>query len=172
MHRLPLATALVAAGLAACSSGNAAPPPTTARPVPVVGCANVIGRPANPFTGGYRRVLGVVAAPPAYTPQVVRNAQGRWRWWEKAGMVVRAGRSPLTISVPAAWRRRAAITWGNGLPAASTLRIAACPSPPGAWNAYAGGFVMTTRGACIPLVFTVGHRRATVRFGIRVHCRS
>jgi hypothetical protein len=170
MRRLLLATALVAAGVTACTSGHAAAPPGTARPIPVVGCRNVIGRSADPFTRGYRRVLGVVAAPAAYTPQVVRNSAGRWPWWEKAAMLVRAGRTAVTISVPAAWRRRAAITWGNGLPAVSALRIAPCPSPAGRWNAYAGGFLMSTRGACIPLTFSVGDRRKMVRFGIHRRC--
>ena len=46
--------------------------------------------PQRPFAGGYRPVLGVVAAPPAYLPQVVRSTDPRWPYWEKAGMVVRA----------------------------------------------------------------------------------
>jgi len=29
---------------------------------------------------------------------------------------------------------------------------------------------MSTRGACIPLVFTVGQRRTTLRFGIHRRC--
>jgi hypothetical protein len=174
MRRSLLATMFVAAlpaALAACSGGRAgsAPPPPRARTL-LVGCGNVIGRPANPFTDGYRRVLGVIAAPPAYIPQVVRTTQRRWPWWEKSGMVVHTGHQPVTVSVPPAWRRRAAITWGNALPVVSVVRFAACPSPGGGWNAYAGGFLMTTRGGCIPLVFDVGGRRATVRFGIDMRC--
>ena len=36
-----------------------------------------------------RAVLGVVAAPPAYIPQTVRG-EGRWPYWSKVGLVVRA----------------------------------------------------------------------------------
>ena len=38
------------------------------------------------------------------------------------------------------------------------------------WNAYAGGFLLGARGACVPLVFQVGRERQVVRFGIRVRC--
>ena len=161
------------AALAGCSGGHSAsaPPASPAKTLDV-GCDQVILRPHDPFTGGYRRVLGVVATPPAYIPQVVHFPQGPWTWWEKSGMVIRAGRRPVTVSVPPAWRRRAAITWGNALPPASVIRFAACPTPAGVWNAYAGGFLMTTRGACIPLTFSVDGRRATIRFGIDVRCPS
>ncbi len=175
MRQSLLATSLLtalAAALAACSGGHSAsPPPAAHARTLVVGCENVILRPRQPFTDGYRRVLGVIAAPPAYIPQVVHAPQGRWTWWEKSGMVIRAGRRPVTVSVPPAWRQRAAVTWGNALPPASVIRFAACPSPAGVWNAYAGGFLMTTRGACIPLTFRVGQRQTTVRFGIDVRCR-
>jgi hypothetical protein len=137
----------------------------------VVACDQVILQPKSPFADGYRRVLGVISVPRAYTPQVVRNTPGeRWPYWEKAGLVVRAGRSAVTVSVPQAWRTRAAITWGNAKPAVSSLRISPCPSPPNVWNAYAGGFFMRSQGACIPLVFQVGDRRQLVRFGIDRRC--
>src|SRR6476646_1560388 len=82
------------------------------------------------------------AAPPAYIPPVVRSTDLHWPFWEKSGMVVRAGSRPIDVSVPANWRGRAAITWGNGLPAASAIRFTPCPSPAGVWNAYAGGFLL------------------------------
>ena len=44
----------------------------------------------------YRPVLGVVSVPPAYISQVVRLRDGPWPYWEKAGLVVRAGRGPVT----------------------------------------------------------------------------
>src|SRR5207248_6289619 len=81
MHHSLLVTTLVTAlmaVLAACSGGHSAsaPPPRLSETL-VVGCDNVIGH-ARPFTEGYRRVLGVIAAPPAYIPQVVHAPQGRW----------------------------------------------------------------------------------------------
>jgi hypothetical protein len=136
----------------------------------VVACDQVILQPRSPFSDGYRRVLGVISVPPAYIPQVVRITGGRWPYWEKSGLVVRAGRSPVTVSVPQGWRTRAAISWGNNKPMVSSLRFSACPTPANVWNAYAGGFFMRSHGACIPLVFQVGDRRQLVRFGIDRRC--
>jgi hypothetical protein len=163
---------LALSGAASCSAGSPHSAEVSAAPAValVVTCDQVIGRPSSPFEGGYRRVLGVISAPPAYIPQVVSTPGERWPYWEKSGMVVRAGRVPVTVSVPRAWRKRAAITWGNGKPAVSALRFSACPSPPNVWNAYAGGFFLSSRGACVPLVFQVGGRRELVRFGIDRRC--
>lgn len=142
----------------------------TGAPPMRVGCLQVIDWAKRPFAGGYRRVLGVVAAPPAYLPQVVRSADPRWPYWEKAGMIVRAGPEPVDVSVPEAWRTRAAITWGNGGPAVSALRFTPCQVTAGVWNAYAGGFFLKTSGACVPLVFEVAGKRQVVRFGVGVRC--
>jgi hypothetical protein len=161
--------ALVGALSASCFGGSSHSAPRTKVQL-VVACDQVILQPKSPFADGYRRVLGVISAPRAYTPQVVRLTGGRWPYWEKAGMVVRAGRSPVKVSVPQVWRTRAAITWGNAKPVVSSLRFSACPSPPNVWNAYAGGFFMRSHGACIPLIFQVGDRRQVVRFGIDHRC--
>jgi len=64
---------------------------------------------------------------------------------------------------------RAAIRWGDVGPVPA-LKIAACPSPPGVWKAYAGGFLIRTRHQCVPLTFTVGRHSQTVRFGIGRAC--
>jgi hypothetical protein len=137
----------------------------------VVTCDQVIGRPKPPFADGYRRVLGVISVPPAFIPQVVRVSGQGWPYWEKSGIAVRAGRAPVTVTVPQSWRNRAAITWGNGKPAVSQIRFAPCPSPAAVWNAYAGGFFLHTHGACVPLVFQVWQRAQRVRFGIGQRCR-
>ena len=165
--------ALVGALSASCFGGSSHSAPVSAPRTSVqlvVACDQVILRPKSPFADGYRRVLGVISVPEAYIPQVVRITGGRWPYWEKAGMVVRAGRSAVTVSVPQGWRTRAAITWGNAKPAVSSLRFAPCPSPANVWNAYAGGFLMRSHGACIPLIFQVGQRRQLVRFGIDHRC--
>jgi hypothetical protein len=166
--------AAVGAVSAACFSGSShsatgSAVSTGTQPL-VVACDQVIGRARSPIEDGYRHVLGVISVPPAYIPQVVRVHGEGWPYWEKSGMVVRANRSPVTVSVPVAWRRRAAITWGNGLPAVSSLRFSPCPSPPRVWNAYAGGFFLSSRGACVPLRFQVGQRSQVVRFGIDRRC--
>jgi hypothetical protein len=153
-------------------SSSSPPSGSIGRAAYTVTCDQVIGRPKSPFADGYRRVLGVVSVPAKFIPQVVKVSGLGWPYWEKSGIVLRAGRTPVTVSVPRAWRGRAAITWGNGKPAASAIRFAPCPSPPGVWNAYAGGFFLRQHGACVPLVFQVGQQRQRVRFGIDRRCGS
>jgi hypothetical protein len=139
--------------------------------VPVVTCDSII-TPAGSFSWRPKRVvLGVAAVPPAYVPQTVAGGSGRWPYWSKSGLVVRADSPPVRVSVPARWRSRAAIEWGNTGPA-SSLTIASCPpsGPLGDWNPYAGGFYLRSRAACVPLTFRVGNRTATVRFGVGKRC--
>jgi hypothetical protein len=137
--------------------------------VRTVPCDEVILRPKAPKTGGYRPVLGALYVPPAYLPQTVRVESRPWIYWSKSGLIVRAGRA-ISVSVPQAWRTRAAITWGNNTGIVSALRIAACPSPT-QWNAFAGGFYLRSRSACVPLVFRAGGRAAEVRFGVGRRCQ-
>jgi hypothetical protein len=136
---------------------------------PTVPCGEVIGQAKTGRDGGYRVVLGVVSVPPARLTQVVETHTKKWPYWRKAGLVVRASAKPVRVSVPSAWRKRAAITWGSS-GTVSVLTIAACPSPPKLWNAYAGGFSFRSRRECVPLVFTVGRESRTVRFGLGGRC--
>ena len=116
-------------------------------------------------------MLDAVSVPPAYMAQVVPTPGEPWPYWRKAGLVVRANRGPVTITVPSAWRHRVAIGWGSPGGEYSVVRIARCPPQGDAWgNAYAGGFSLRSRSACVPLVFSVGGRSATVRFGVGRRC--
>jgi hypothetical protein len=141
-------------------------------PMPTVPCDDVILNPPRPTDGGYRLVLGLVAVPPPYQRQVLPTHSTPWRYGQKAGLVVRAGTASVTVAVPPAWRERVAISWGNNTGIVSALRIVGCPVPPHVWNAYAGGFYLRSRSACAPLIFRVGRKSATVRFGIGRHCRQ
>jgi hypothetical protein len=145
-------------------SAASAPPPTVA-------CAKSILSEASGGVGGYRVVLRVVSVPPAFRRQVVRrDRDADWPFWTKAGLVVRGGSPPVTVTVPTRWRTRAAIEWGNTGPV-SALRIAWCGrNPEKPWNAYAGGFHLRSGSACVPLIFRVGNRSATVRFGLGRAC--
>jgi len=114
-------------------------------------------------------VLGVFSIPDAYWP-TVRVHQGPWRYWDKDGLDIRAGHQAVTITVPEAWRARAAITWGNNVGIVSTLRLPGCASGPGTWNGYVGGFYLRSRSACVPLVIGVGRRSAVVWVGVGRRC--
>jgi hypothetical protein len=160
-----LATALAVAAAALLAAQAAA----TTRPW-TVPCRDVIGQSTTQRGDGYRLVLGVVSVPPARLAQVIATGERSWPYWHKAGLVVRAGTVAVGVSVPPAWRSRAAVEWGSVGPV-SALRIAACPSPAGVWNAYAGGFLIRSRRQCVPLTFTVGRRSRTVRFGVGAACR-
>jgi hypothetical protein len=152
---------VVAAGTAA----TAASPPRT------VPCTERIDTTSFPYAG-YRLLLGFVSVAPAYLRQVVATRERPWAYWRKAGLVVRAGSPTVTVSVPTAWRKRAAITWGNNTGVVATLRIAGCKGAPTVGYAYAGGFLLRASSACVPLTFSVGGRSATVRFGIGRRCVS
>ena len=88
---------------------------------------------------------------------------------EQVGLSIQAGNRPVLISVPKAWRTRVGIGWGGAGPY-SALRFEACSPPPTFWNAFAGGFSLRDRSACVPLVIQVGSQSRTVRFGIGRRC--
>jgi hypothetical protein len=160
---------LAIVALVALTDTSASTPPVAPSPVR---CESIIYPDASAATWKPKRVvLGVIAVPPAHIPQTVRT-EGLWPYWSKAGLVVRAGSPPVLVRVPPAWRARAAITWGDGGPAAA-LRIRSCPRPGalGNWNPYSGGFLLRTGSACVPLTFTVDGRSATARFGVGERCR-
>jgi len=161
MKVVPLLAALPAIVAAA----HATPAP------PTVPCDEIIRHTTFPYRG-YRLVLGAVSVPPAYLAQVFATGQRPWAYWRKAGLVVRAGGPPVTVTVPRAWRRRAAITWGNSTPIVPSLRLTGCDRGRNVGHAYAGGFYLRSPSACLPLIFRVGSRTATVRFGLGRRCVS
>ena len=142
-----------------------------------VPCSESIDLTRFPYLGSFDRrhrsrlVLGAASVPPAYLPQVAPTGETPWTHFSKHGMVVRSGTS-VTVTVPRPWRNRAAIAWGNGGHGVfSSIRFAACGSDPSTGNAYAGGFFLRRPSACVPLVFRVGSRSQTVRFGVGRRCR-
>lgn len=147
------------------------------RPERIVPCGEAVDVTPFPFIGSaqkqhrFRLVLGAVSVPPAYLPQTAPTSDAPWRYFSKRGMVVRAG-TTVTVTVPRAWRQRVGISWGNGGHGVfHTIRIVACASLPRTGSAYAGGFFLRAKSACVPLVFAVGSRRATVWFGVGQRCR-
>lgn len=165
-----LLAAAASSGAAASARGVSAA--THPAQVLTVGCDQIVDSVASGHAAGYRVVLGVVSAPPAALPGVVRAPEpAPFPYWRKAGMVIRGSGKPVTVTVPKAWRRSVRVGWGNGASPATAVRFAACPSRR-AWNAYAGGFFLRSRSACVPLVLTVGRRHATLRFGLGRRCRD
>jgi hypothetical protein len=163
--RISALLAFVVAAAAWAAAGAVSSP----RPVP---CSEVIDHTRFPFrAGGYRLVLGTVSVPPRYLRQVVPTARRPWAYWRKAGIVVRAGSSPVTVTLPRAWRHRAAITWGDS-GVVTSLRLTGCEPAPKVGHAYAGGFYLRSSSACLPLIFRAGRRTATVRFGLGTRCVS
>ena len=119
----------------------------------------------------YRTILGAVSVPPAYLPRIVFLKGESWPYWAKAGLVVRADVPAVTISVPRAWRTRVAVIWGNGGQGPfRSIRAAGCGSDATSGAAYAGGFLLRAKAACVPLLVTVGARSARVRFGLGQKC--
>lgn len=176
--RLPLIAALtlavaagvlLAAGCRASARAKSEDASPRAASVPTLACGESIGYAKSGREDGYRVVLGVISVPPAYLSQVVATHRQPWRYWRKAGLVIRTGNPSVVVSVPKPWRSRAAITWGSS-GTVSVLRVEGCPPSPAGWRAYAGGFYLRSRSACVPLVFRLGQRATTVRFGIGRRC--
>jgi hypothetical protein len=132
----------VSAALAAALLGPAAaaavvlasPPGVVARGI--VDCDQVAQMSGTAAPGPtYQVALGRVAMPPRFLPQVERESRPLG-YWRKAGIYVRPGKSAVDISVPVAWRKRAAIQRGEGDSAsgpASALHVTGCTAYGRAW---------------------------------------
>jgi hypothetical protein len=112
MKRMRIATLIAALALAAltgvAAGSSPSPPPST------VACDTVIEHTKFPYaSSGYRLVLDVVSVPPGHLPNVYPTRSRPWVYWRKAGLVVRADRGPILVSVAKAWRTRVAIRWGG-----------------------------------------------------------
>jgi hypothetical protein len=119
---------------------------------------------------GTQIVFGRVAVSTSYLQMPVPvTADGSWRYWQKRGILIRAGTGPVLVSVPPSWRHRAAITWGaNGI--VGSLMLTACRQPPDVWDAYAGGIYLRSITSCVPLVFAIGAKSITVRLSVAGRC--
>lgn len=179
--RLAVAAALalaailvVVVGVGALTSSDKPAPPrsATARAaVPQVRCADVIGSQSKPRRD-QRVVLGAVLLPRRRIPGEPQLLPGAspLPYWTKQGLLIRAGRPPVVLTVPIAWRRRAGILWGGTDTPGPVERFPSCPG--NAWLAFAGGFRLKDRSACLPLDVNAGTRRAHLEIGIGRECPS
>ena len=157
--------------LAAQATGGGSSSGTPGQFVPTVRCDEVVLHFKSGHDDGNRVVLNAVSAPPIYLPRTVRDsASAPFGYWRKAGMVIRASNAVVTVSLPKEWRDRFRIVWGAPGSPAAAVRFAPCPSSVETWNGYSGGFLLRAKSACVPLIFAIGHRRATLRFGVGRHC--
>jgi hypothetical protein len=145
-----LASAVLVAACTASTGTPVAGSPSVARQAAASSadpCSLPVANEAEPTAG--RIVLGVISITPGAAVQpAVRVDRGWWRYWQKTGLEIRAGSQAVTVTVPKAWRTRAAITWGVNVGIVSTLRLPGCRAAPGTWNAYAGGFYLRSSSAC------------------------
>ena len=150
----------------------AAAQPASPATAPTATCEQIALHLRSGSEDGYRIVLGRVGIPDEdqTSRPASRKRDPAWPYFRRVGLVVRGGTSPVTITVPEGWRDRVAISWGN-TPAVSSLQIASCGvSVSKPWNAYAGGFHLSSRADCVPLDISVGGRSTTVRLGVGRAC--
>jgi len=90
-------------------------------------------------------------------------------YYAKTGLSIRRGSVGALVELPAAWRNRVAISWGDS-GSASRIRFSPCRFGSN-WITYAGGFnFRDKRGGCVPLRVTVGSRTRVVYFSIGRDC--
>lgn len=157
----------MAAALLAVGAARASPSPAPH----TVTCDEPITYLEFPYPGR-SLVLGVVSVPQLHLPQIIRSGQRKWPYWMKAPLFV-AGRAAVTVTVARPFRNRVAFEWGLSDRIVSSLRIAGCPEPADAktrGRVYTGGFYRRPRSVCVPIVFHVGDRTETVRFGLGKRC--
>lgn len=159
--RLALTVSVAGLALVAATAARSA--------TPLVRCGSSIGATQHGGGSGYRALFGNVAVPPAYLPQVVRSGPGQPRpWWRKAGFLIRPNGRRVAVAVMPGSRSIASITWGGAAPT-SRLLFEGCPAGR-LWSAYAGGFLLARRHACVALRVSEGRRSRIVRFGLDRRC--
>jgi hypothetical protein len=175
------AAALLADGGAALAASQGGPGrPGAGRPAAPVAradaepgtCGSFVNLTSFRIFPRYRLVLGDVAMPPARLPPLGPSVHTAWPYGEKTGFQVHGGGSPVTITVPQAWRDRVAVFGVTSRPSgfASTVRIPSCP-PRAAWDTYVSAFYTRSRTACVPLRVQVRRRTVTLWFGLGRRCR-
>jgi hypothetical protein len=121
---------------------------------------------------GYSVVLNKVALPTkkAFGASHVRPHAPKSKYFAKQGLYVKAG-ATFELIVPAAWKSRVTIGWGNPGKDTTHLYVTGCtPIKKGAhWLVFAGGFTMN-KPACIPIVVKSGAQQKTVHVGAGKAC--
>jgi hypothetical protein len=158
----------------------AAWPATSARssvvtPEKTLSCSEINGFDAKP-PQRWRVLLGRVALPPQRWFRSGPRYSSRHLplpYYAKAGLEVRADRAPFEIAVPAAWRGRLGLGWGEDQPPtyASVIHVPRCAPVLGhAWVWWAGGYFLR-RPACVPVIVRSRARSTELRLAIGRACQ-
>jgi hypothetical protein len=123
----------------------------------------------------FDRVAVPRGGPRGLTPYTGRPA--RLKFFLKAGLLARRNGTPLgpspgavepvEISIPPAWRDRAAIGWGDA-GVSSTVRVGGCRSTT-PWIVFTGGYYVRSP-ACVPVIVRVGARSRRIRVAVGRAC--
>lgn len=166
-------TVAVGASVLACVSPSAARAIAPERGGEIVKCSSAIEvtPPSSPISGD--RVLfdrvWIAGRDGVASPTAQPFGSGPFVYHAKTGFSVKRGRIGALVDIPAAWRNRVRITWGNVAPSVS-IRFPGCRFGP-TWTSYAGGFLFRDkRGGCVPLQVTVTARTRIVYFSAGRHC--
>jgi hypothetical protein len=170
---LSLAVVLAVTGAIAVANRSDEETHVSTAPLPratVLECRTVIGSEHTP--GAERTVAGHSAA--LTTGRVLQTSPSgesdpRAALFAKDGLLVRRG-SPFELIVPARWRNRLSISWGDA-PRTTRLKVAACPAnaPGNEWLAFAGGYFVP-KPACVPLIVKTATATRRVHIGVGTRC--
>jgi hypothetical protein len=134
-------------------------------------CKDFVAAPSAP-PASYSVVLRRVALPTGKAFQAVdaRDPRSSRKYFAKQGLLVKPG-APFQLIVPAAWKTRLTLEWGNPGTATDHLWVSGCASTKrGArWLAYVGGF-WVSKPACIPVVVKAAGKQRTVHIGAGKAC--
>jgi hypothetical protein len=162
--------ALTALALACAAAGTA--PAATPR-LAIVNCDDAARAAAPPAGTLYGARLGLSWGTRAR--KLVLRQNGRYPYWSKLPIFIRAGGQPFTIQIAPSWHGTAGMAWdarGDAKPQiARGVRVVPCPRGDGqtVWLAYPGAFYMAQPG-CLPIVITIGGRRYTARVPLGRAC--
>jgi hypothetical protein len=172
---LSLAIVLIVTGVAVVATRSDDDTRVTTSPLPratVLQCRTVVGSEGS-LGNGRSAVLGRAGLGTGRTLETSPSGESdpSAAFFAKDGLLVRRS-SPFELIVPARWRNRFSISWGDA-PRTTRLRVAACPaSTPGKeWLAFAGGYFVK-KPACVPLIVKTATATQRVHIGVGAPCPS
>lgn len=142
-----------------------------ASPTPLLEAAVGCEETTTARVRGNRILLGAVVLPrAAELARPARPARSAALPYVRSALIaIRAGEPDVSVTIPEGWRHRVALSWGRD-GNTSSVRFARCGGSATGWSVYAGGFRLSERGDCVPLVVRAGGTATTVRLGVGREC--